>query len=179
VKSKYYETRYAHFYIFILLFLSPQIFSSVFYLFLLLWFFLYKTVRKIGGVNISVFLFVNVKRRTEDSELVLNIVVFAVVKLLHYRSHTKWTCTWKQSIPVLLSCYVTRFVSARTVIVFPRDNTARIWCITSEAPPVRIERDREDPHLVSLLPVLISLRASVSMVTDDLLLFSPIFHFVL
>lgn len=89
MKSKYYETRYAHFYIFILLFLSPQIFSSVFYLFLLLWFFLYKTVRKIGGVNISVFLFVNVKRRTEDSELVLNIVVFAVVKLLHYRSHTK------------------------------------------------------------------------------------------
>jgi len=36
-------------------------------------FFLYKTVRKIGVVNISVFLFVNVKRRTEDSELVLNI----------------------------------------------------------------------------------------------------------
>lgn len=74
---------------------------------------------------------------------------FAVIKLLLYRLHTKCTCTCRESIPVLLSCYVTRFVFAWAVIVFPRDNTPRIWCITSEAPPVRIERDRENPHLVS------------------------------
>jgi len=46
-------------------------------------FFLYKTVRKIGVVNISVFLFVNVKRRTEDSELVLNIHTY-----VHTYTHT-------------------------------------------------------------------------------------------
>jgi hypothetical protein len=79
---------------------------------------------------------------------------FAVIKLLLYRLHTKCTCTCRESIPVLLSCYVTRFVFAWAVIVFPRDNTPRIWCITSEAPPVRIERDRENPHLVSPPPCI-------------------------
>lgn len=74
----------------------------------------------------------------------------AVIKFLHYRLHTKCTCTWKESIRVLLCCYVTRFVLARAAIVFHRDNTPRIWCITSEAPPVRIERETE--RILTLSP---------------------------
>jgi hypothetical protein len=54
--------------------------------------------------------------------------------------------------------------------------------VTGISCPAR-SREKESPHLVSpptpQVPVLILLRARVSMVTDNLLLFSPILHFTL
>jgi hypothetical protein len=47
---------------------------------------------------------------------------------------------------MFLSCYVTHFFLALAVIIFLRHNSPRIWCNTSQAPPVR--RERESPHLV-------------------------------
>jgi len=83
VKNKYYEIRYANFCIFILRSLSSKNFSSVFYLHILLLCFSFTKRFVKWVVNISVFLFVNVKRRTEDSELVLNIHTY-----VHTYTHT-------------------------------------------------------------------------------------------
>ena len=75
------------------------LFSILFTYIFCIVFFLYKTVRKIRVLNISIFLLVNVKRKTEDSELILNT-----------HTHTITEVNLLLTYPQVQSCFIAGFL---------------------------------------------------------------------